>query len=170
MLTLIAQARRASGLSQSDVAKSAGTSRPTLSAYERGHRNPTLDTLERLLEVNGQQLALTPRVEFTQCVDRRGKVFMVPDRLPQLPAVSALATVVLPVHVDWSTGQKPRALSDRRQRILAYQVILSEGEAQDIATYVDGALLVDAWPEMHLPNAIRGAWQPLIDQAMGSAT
>ena len=164
MSHLLADARRASGLSQSEVARRAGTSRPTVSAYEHGHRNPTLDTVERLLAVNGQALTLTPLLEFEQRSDRRGKPFYVPGQLPRLSAADALATIVLPAHVDWSTGGRPRAMSDRRQRILAYQALLAEGEPDDIARLVDGALLADAWPDMHLPSAIRRAWQPLIDR------
>ena len=30
---------------------------------------------------------------------------------------------------------------------------------------VDGLLLIQAWPEMTLPVAVRRAWQPLIDGA-----
>lgn len=168
MSHLLADARRASGLSQAEVARRAGTSRPTVSAYEHGHRNPTMDTVERLLAANGQALTLTPLLEFEQRVDRRGKPFHVPDQLPRLSPADALATVVLPLHVDWSTGGSARALSDRRQRILAYQALLAEGDPEDIARHVDGALLADAWPDMHLPSAIRQAWQPLIDRVTGS--
>jgi transcriptional regulator with XRE-family HTH domain len=163
---LLAEARRASGLSQAEVARRAGTSRPTVSAYENGHRNPTLDTVERLLAVNGQQLALVPVPLFERRSDRRGKPFFIPDQLPRLTTASALGTIVLPPHVDWSTSGVPRELSDRRQRILAYQALLGDGEPQDITRFVDGTLLVDAWPEMHLPAAIREAWQPLIDRAI----
>jgi transcriptional regulator with XRE-family HTH domain len=164
---LLADARRASGLSQAEVARRAGTSRPTVSAYEHGHRNPTLDTVERLLAVNGQQLALVPVPQFEQRSDRRDKPFFVPDQLPsRLAASDALGTIVLPPHVDWSTPGAKRAMSDRRQRILAYQALLAEGEPADITRFVDGALLVDAWPDMHLPAAIRDAWQPLIDRAI----
>jgi len=165
MSHLLADARRASGLTQSEVARRAGTSRPTVSAYEHGHRNPTLDTVERLLAANGQALSLTPVLVFEQRSDRRGKPFFVPDQLPRLSLADALATIVLPPHVDWSTGGTPRALSDRRQRILAYQALLADGEPDDIARHVDGALLADAWLEMHLPTAIREAWQPLINRA-----
>ena len=166
---LLADARRASGLSQAEVARRAGTSRPTVSAYEHGHRNPTLDTVERLLAANGQALTLTPVLAFEQRSDRRGKPFYVPDQLPRLSVADALATIVLPAHVDWSTGGPARAMSDRRQRVLAYQALLADGEPDDITCLVDGALLVDAWHEMHLPTAIRQAWQPLIDRAIDGA-
>lgn len=166
METLAAQARRASGLSQMEAARRAGTSRPTLSAYEHGQRNPTLETLERVLAANGQELTSVPRVRFTKHADRRGMPFHVPDQLPRLPVQQALAMVVLPPHVDWSSGRKPRNLADRRERILVYRVVLAEGLPDDIVQFIDGALLVDAWPELHLPAVIREAWQPLIDRAL----
>lgn len=34
-----------------------------------------------------------------------------------------------------------------------------------IYRWVDGALLVDLWPELDLPDPVRSAWQPLIDAA-----
>ena len=170
MTTLVAQARRASGLSQAEVARRAGTSRPTLSAYERGSRNPTLDTLERVLAANGRHLVSVPDPVFTRHRDRRGKLFYVPDQLPRLPIETALGTVVLPPHVDWSPVGRPRNLAERRERLLAYQVVLAEGTPRDIQQIVDGALLVDCWNDLHLPAAIRHAWQPLVDRAHGGVT
>lgn len=166
MVTLAAQARRASGLSQAEVARRAGTSRPTLSAYEGGSRNPTLDTLERVLAANGQHLVVAPDPVFTRHRDRRGKPFYVPDQLPRLSVEAALGTVVLPTRVDWSPAGQPRNLADRAQRLLAYQIVLAEGMPQDIQHVVDGTLLVDAWSDLHLPAAIRRAWQPLVDRAL----
>ena len=170
MATLVAQARRASGLSQAEVARRAGTSRPTLSAYEGGSRNPTLDTLERVLAANGQHLAAVPDPVFTRHRDRRGKPFYVPDQLPRLPIEAALGTIVLPPHVDWSPAGRPRNLAERSERLLTYQVVLAEGSPQDIQRWVDGALLVDCWADLHLPAAIRHAWQPLVDRARGGVT
>ena len=34
-----------------------------------------------------------------------------------------------------------------------------------IYRWVDGALLVDLWGEIDLPDPLRAAWQPLIDDA-----
>jgi VCBS repeat-containing protein len=93
----MAMARRASGMSQAEVASRAGTSRPTLSAYEGGSRNPTLDTLERVLAANRQHLVSVPDPVFTHHADWRGKPFFVPDQLPRLPVEAALATVRIPV-------------------------------------------------------------------------
>ena len=146
------------------MARKAKTSRPTLSAYEHGQKNPTLETLERILRVNGQQLTLTPTPKYKQHVDKRGKPFFVPNQLPYLPPEMALREVALPIHLDWSTPGKQRSLAVRPQRILIYQIVLLEGLPRDISTYVDGTLLVEAWSDMYLPVVIRRAWQPLIDQ------
>ncbi|WP_207387195.1 hypothetical protein [Frankia sp. Cppng1_Ct_nod] len=48
---------------------------------------------------------------------------------------------------------------DRRQRHRLYEIVLREGRAEDILTYIDGALLVDAWPELVLPALVRRAWE-----------
>jgi len=166
---LIADARRASGLSQAEVARLAGTSRPNVSAFEHGRRSPTLDTLERLLAANGQRLVAVPVLDFEKHVDRRGKPFFVPNQLPQLSPTVSLARVVLPKHVSWSGPQETWDLADRTQRLLAYQLLLAEGDPVDISTFVDGALLIDLWSEMFLPVEIRAAWQPLIDRVLGNA-
>lgn len=47
---LIREARRAGGLTQVALAKKAGTSQPTLAAYESGRAEPRLETLGRLIE------------------------------------------------------------------------------------------------------------------------
>jgi transcriptional regulator with XRE-family HTH domain len=58
---LIREARKASGLSAAEVARRAGTSRPTLSAYENGRKVPTVETFERVLEATGFELDIRPR-------------------------------------------------------------------------------------------------------------
>ena len=52
------------GLTQAQLAALAGTSQATLSAYERGAKQPTASTLERLLAVTGGRLVarMPPRV------------------------------------------------------------------------------------------------------------
>lgn len=60
--TLLRSARVRRGLSQAQVARRAGTSQPVISAYERGHRDPTTETLRRLVAATGERLdlGLTP--------------------------------------------------------------------------------------------------------------
>lgn len=159
---LLTQARQDAGLTQDQVASRAGTSRPTLSAYEHGHKSPTLATAARVLAASGHQLQAVPRVEFREVCTTRGRTRVVPDALPRLPVGQALATVVLPLHLNWSAPGRQVDLADRRQRARAYEVVLREGRAIDIGRYVDGALLVDLWDELVLPRDVREAWTPLI--------
>ena len=57
---LLSDAREAAGLSKTDLAARARTSRSTLSAYEHGRVSPTLDTAERILAAAGCRLAVEP--------------------------------------------------------------------------------------------------------------
>lgn len=56
---LIKEARTAAGLTQSELARRAGTSQPTVAAYESGEKVPTVETLERLLHAAGLRLITT---------------------------------------------------------------------------------------------------------------
>jgi transcriptional regulator with XRE-family HTH domain len=56
--SLLRTARRRHGLTQADLARRAGTTQSVISAYERGHRDPTYDTLRRLVEATGERLQL----------------------------------------------------------------------------------------------------------------
>ena len=163
---LLERVRREAGLSQETLAARAGTSRPTLSAYEHGRKSPTLSTVERLLDSAGFELAALPRVTFTERPVRRGRPIVVADRLWRLPIRDALATVSLPLGVDWSRPGNAYKLSDRRQRARCYEIVLREGRADDLRSYVDGALFVDLWGELVLPRDVRAAWQPVIDAAL----
>ena len=55
---LIRDARAAAGLSQSELARRAGIAQPVVSAYERGHREPGLTMLSKLLRAAGHQLEI----------------------------------------------------------------------------------------------------------------
>jgi transcriptional regulator with XRE-family HTH domain len=56
--SLIKAVRRRNGLTQADLAQRAGTSQPVISAYERGRRDPSYETLRRLVEAGGERLKL----------------------------------------------------------------------------------------------------------------
>ena len=58
--TLLRAARRASGLSQADLATRSRTSQPDVSSVESGRRVPTVDTLERLLRQAGHRIIAIP--------------------------------------------------------------------------------------------------------------
>lgn len=69
--TLIAQARRESGLTQSVFASRAGTSQPAIARYEAGLASPSIDTLVRILKAGGLELEL--RVKATKVVNLSSK-------------------------------------------------------------------------------------------------
>lgn len=52
------RARRTAGLSQRELARRAGTSQATLSAYEAGRKSPSVPTLQRLLAATGAELVV----------------------------------------------------------------------------------------------------------------
>jgi transcriptional regulator with XRE-family HTH domain len=54
-------ARERAGLSQAALATRAGTSQATVSAYERGRKQPSVETLSRLLAAAGAGLTVEPR-------------------------------------------------------------------------------------------------------------
>lgn len=164
---LIAHARQAAGMSKTELAELAGTSRPTLSAYEHGRVSPTLDTVERILTAAGYRLAITPILHWREVDVGRGRTASVPDQLPDLPAREAVRVLDLPLHLEWSRPGSSVDLADRRQRARAYEVALREGRPADIESIVDGALLIDLWDELVLPRKLRAAWEPVLDSARG---
>ena len=161
---ILIAARRSAGLSQDELAKRAGTSRPTLSSYEHGHRSPSLRTAARILAAAGFTLVAAPTVTFSESSPDQGRPILVPSRLPRLEPDRALATVVLPLHVNWSEPGRRFDLRDRRQRARVYEIVLREGTADDVLTYIDGVLLVELWDDLFLPRRVRASWTPLIEQ------
>ncbi len=60
---LIREARLRASMSQADLARQAQVSQPVISAYEKGHREPGLEMLRKLIEASGHDLTigLAPR-------------------------------------------------------------------------------------------------------------
>ena len=52
---------------------------------------------------------------------------------------------------------------ERRARL--YEVVLREGDLDDICALVDGRELVRLWDELYLPVWLREAWTPVIAAA-----
>lgn len=164
--TLLERARREAGLTQAQLAELAGTSHPTLSAYERGRKVPRLDTVERILIHTGHELSIMPARHYTWHKVGRGRPFAVPSALPRLPIDLAFATVTLPLSVDWSEPRRQYDMRNRADRLRVYQLVLREGAPEDIDACVDGALLIDLWSDLILPSEVRNAWNGLIQRAL----
>ena len=167
---LLERVRVSSGLTQEELARRAGTSRPTLSAYEHGRKSPTVATFARLLSRAGWDLTAEPHVSFTQQTSARGKPTWIPDRLPRLDVGRALAAVELPLHLNWSAPGQVFDLRSRADRARVYEIVLQEGTPADIMAYVDGVLLVDLWEDLVLPRAVRSVWAPLVSLSSEAGT
>jgi transcriptional regulator with XRE-family HTH domain len=56
--TTLRDARTRAGLTQVALAQRAGTSQATISAYEHGHKEPSVETFARLLAATGSRLTV----------------------------------------------------------------------------------------------------------------
>ena len=88
---LLRTARRRHGLSQTALARRAGTSQPVISAYEHGQRDPSTHTLRRLLAAAGDRLdlrlaphesAIPPAATVEAQAERLVDVLLLADAVP----------------------------------------------------------------------------------------
>ncbi len=159
--TIIELARRWSGFSQVELARRAGTSQSTLSAYERRKKSPSLAVTERLMRAAECDLGIVPRIYFEEYFATNVGTFHVPSRLWRVEVPLCFAKVVMP-DLTKRTDQGLWNLRYREDRRRLYGMMLMLGRPEDIINYVDGALLVDLWREIELPRAVRMAWNPIV--------
>ena len=72
----------------------------------------------------------------------------------------ATGTVVLPLHVAWS-GRRAYDVSDERQRLMLYALLLAEAQRDDLERFLHSESLVNMWPRLRRllgPHA-RRAWE-----------
>jgi hypothetical protein len=127
----------------------------------------------------GDGLVTHPRLDGTR-VDATGQPqagyrkdpeigsFAVPDRLWSVPVPDCFARIQVLKYIFHTDDNKIWDLSDPTERIEYYELVLVHGLDQMLLDSVDGVLLVQAWPHMHLPDVVREAWQPVIDAATAS--
>ena len=169
-MTVIESARRAAGLSQRRLAELARTQQSSVSEYEKRRKSPTLEVVERLLDAADAELTTNRRVDFVYLEDPVLEFFAVPNRLWQLPVPRCFDRVQFFPFMKYADGKEIWDLSDPAERIEFYELALCYGPDDALVETVDGALLVEAWPNMSLPDSVRAAWQPLIDEAKGGAS
>lgn len=68
---LIRQRRVANGLTQAQLALRAGSTQAAISRLERGELSPTIETVERLLSVMGEEAELLVRRSQLECDPQR---------------------------------------------------------------------------------------------------
>lgn len=93
-------------MTQAELARRAGTSQPVISAYEHGRRDPTCETLRKLVEAGGERLymdAMPPESDLPPAAD-------VQEHARRLLEVLTLADAI-PVHRRASVLAAPRLIS-----------------------------------------------------------
>ena len=167
--TIIELARKARGWTQRELAGAATTSQATVSAYERREKSPSLAVTERLIGEAGYSLRLDVTVDFNPVTFDGQTIYQVPNRLWRVEPRLSFSKVKFP---DWSASRESGdfimrnwdlAVREERRRVYGY--LLRESVPVWIYRWIDGALLVDVWDELTLPEPLRRAWQPLIDDA-----
>lgn len=66
--------------------------------------------------------------------------------------------VELPLRLYWSDGHNRFDLGDESERRLLYQIVLTEGSANDVREFLDLATLLRIWDQLWLPAAVHDAW------------
>jgi len=167
--TIIELARKARGWTQRELAGAATTSQATVSAYERREKSPSLAVTERLIGEAGYSLRLDVTVDFSPVTFDGQTIYQIPNRLWRVEPRLSFSKVTFP---DWPTSRESGdfimrnwdlAVREDRRRVYGY--LLRESVPVWIYRWVDGALLVDLWDELDLPDPLRKAWQTLIDDA-----
>lgn len=150
-------------MTQAELSALSGVARPNITAFESGRREPRWSTAVHTLEATGATIDIEQPVTWSWTNGRRP--YAVPSGLWRLPIVDAFRVLTPGLHLWWSGTSPQFDLADRSERSRTYELVLREGTPHDIASVVDGALLVDAWPDLILPAELRHAWQHLIDRA-----
>jgi transcriptional regulator with XRE-family HTH domain len=155
---LLEHAWRARGLTQAQLARLAGTSQATLSAYERGLKSPTLRVAARILEATGHDLNLRVHIDWTEHHPKGIVPFWAPNILWSVETPDCFATLTIPDFIR-NTGMREWHMRDREQRKGVYEQLIRRGAPHQMMRWMDGALLVDVWDELDLPDPVREAWK-----------
>ena len=83
--------RLRAGLTQREVARRVGLPDTVLSAYERGRRQPSLDTAGRIIDAIGFDVRFTPRLDPDIQARRLVEVLTLAEALPYRPRPLATA-------------------------------------------------------------------------------
>ena len=109
-------------MTQTELALAAGTSQPTVAAYESGRKSPTMRTLARL----SRSVGLDPIVTFVPAMTREDRRSLalhraIADRLRDAP-VPTVDRAVANLETMWKRNPHVRELLTEWRRILALPV------------------------------------------------
>jgi hypothetical protein len=121
----------------------------------RSVRNEIVCLLERALGAETSQ----PGAIVAPDPSRPGRAALVITELSDLQGPAG-GKIVLPTRLHREPAGQVFDLDEPWLLRDAYQVVLTEAAgAQDLATWLNAARLVEAWPELYLPAAVRHAWE-----------
>jgi hypothetical protein len=78
--------------------------------------------------------------------------------------LKAQGTVELPIHVWWSEPKRVFDLTRPDNRLRAYELVLTEGDEDDIRLYIRFELLRSSWHQLFLPRHVREVWEKKYQQ------
>jgi hypothetical protein len=104
-----------------------------------------LAAVERILHTLGIEVGLEPRVTFREVPGGRGRTYVVPDQLWRVDPPDCFAPLTV---CEADGSRRTFDLLNRGGRVDAYVWLLHHGDEEQLFTHVDGALLVDAWPDV----------------------
>lgn len=81
-----------------------------------------------------------------------------PDDVDSPTIEKAQGVVELPLRVRWSGPPRNYDLGRRQDRRRVYELILREGNDDDVRRYIDVNELIILWDELVLPTYVRRAW------------
>jgi hypothetical protein len=71
----------------------------------------------------------------------------------------AQGKVELPIHIWWSEPKRVFDLTEPNDRLRAYELVLTEGDEDDVRFYIRFDALRSSWHQIFLPRHVREAWE-----------
>jgi hypothetical protein len=81
-----------------------------------------------------------------------------PARLVDLTGPTA-GPIELPITIDWGPKRRYDMSRDSDRRVVYERVLREAGTPEEVCQYVNGALLVEVWPRLFLPERVRSRWE-----------
>ncbi|MGH3250930.1 MAG: hypothetical protein ACRDOI_32640 [Trebonia sp.] len=99
-----------------------------------------------------------PAVHVSRHQSRPGRRALVIEDLADLRGPAG-GTVELPIWLFWQPN-RTFDLDEPGIRRWLYQIVLREASRpEDLATFLNGEVLVGLWPDLRLPKGVRRAWE-----------
>ena len=127
-----------------------------MSAYERGVKSPTLKVAARIIAATGHDLNLRVHIDWVEHHPPGIVRFWAPNILWSVGPPDCFATLTIPDFIR-NTGMRDWDMRDREERKGVYEQLIRRGLPQQMIRWMDGALLVDVWDELDLPDPVRAS-------------